>query len=163
MTMIAKNVKSGFTMVELLVVVAMIMLLIAAFTTSISRANRRARIQACITEAQELTNAILAYENYAKNQEIKEMEEQKATTSSLSFVLGDGENGMTGKKAPVLFEAANISPNGDMLDPWQRPYYVTIRKGVIRPQNKSGNQVYSHVLIPNYNRRPARELAPKTN
>lgn len=162
MIMMTKSVKSGFTMIELLVVVGMIMLLAAALTTSISGANRRARIQACITEAQEMTNAILSYENYAKDQELKEMNEQVATKSSLSFILGEGKNAMSGEKAPVLFEAANLSPKGEMLDPWGRPYYVTIRRGVINPRNNSGNQLSSYVLIPNYNRRPARELTTKT-
>jgi len=156
--------KSGFTMIELLVVVGMIMLLAAALTTSISGANRRARIQACITEAQEMTNAILAYENYAPDHELKEMEETAATKSSVAFILGDGKNGLTGEKLPVLFEAANVSNKGELLDPWGRPYYVTIRGGMIRPKDQKNRQIDNTMaLIPNFNRRPASEVAQEDN
>ena len=160
MTAKKKNLKNAFTMIELLVVVAMIMLLAAALTTSISAARRRARIQSCTTEAQELTNAILAYENYAPDQELKEMEETVATKSSLNFILGEGKNGMNGEKAPVLFEAANLSSKGEFLDPWGRNYYVTIRHGVIKPKDKGKSSLGSYVMFPNYNRRPASEVAP---
>ena len=155
--MISQKIKSGFTMIELLVVVGMLMLLAAALTTSISGANKRAKIQACTAEVQEMTNAILAYENYAKDGELKEMNDVVATVSTLSFILGDGENGFTGKKVPVLYKG-HPDTKGNFLDPWQRPFYVTIRKGTIRPREKGNNTLGSYVMFPNYNRRPATDL-----
>jgi prepilin-type N-terminal cleavage/methylation domain-containing protein len=155
----AKN-ERGFTLIELLVVVAMIMLLAGALTSAISGAAKRAKIQACITEAQEMTNAILAYENYTKDHEIKEMNEQMATKSSLGFILGDGKNELTGEQLPVLF-AGKVDPQGRLNDPWGRPYYVTIRKGNVKPKDQGKNSVASYVLFPNYNRRPASEVEPE--
>ena len=58
--------KRGFTLVELLVVIAMLMLLVGAVTSSVTRAQKRAKIVQATAEAQEITNAILAYENYAE-------------------------------------------------------------------------------------------------
>ena len=154
--MTASQKKSGFTMMELLVVVGMLMLLAAALTTSISGANRRARRQACITTAQEMTNAILAYENFAPDHELKEMNEVVATKSNLGFILGDGKNALSGEKLPVLFNG-QPAPDGRFLDPWGRPFYVTIKAGSIRPKERN-TQLGSYVAFPNYNRRPASEV-----
>ena len=49
--------KRGFTLVELITVIAMLLLLMGAVTSSVSGARRRAKIQQAISEAQELTNA----------------------------------------------------------------------------------------------------------
>lgn len=152
--------ESGFTLIELLVVVAMIMLLAGALTSAIAGASKRAKIQACITEAQNMTNAILAYENYTKNHEIKEMNDQMATKSSLPFIIGDGKNELNGEQLPVLYNG-KIDSQGRMLDPWGRPFYVTIRKGSVKPKENGQNTVASYVLFPNYNRRPASEVEPE--
>ena len=58
--------KKGFTIVELLTVIAIILLLVGALATSVTRARRQAKIQQAITEAQQLTDAILAYENFVR-------------------------------------------------------------------------------------------------
>ena len=152
--------ESGFTLIELLVVVAMIMLLAGALTSAIAGAAKRAKIQACITEAQNMTNAILAYENYTKNHEIKEIHDQMATKSSLPFIVGDGKNELNGEQLPVLYNG-KIDPQGRMLDPWGRPFYVTIRKGSVKPKENGQNTVASYVFFPNYNRRPASEVEPE--
>lgn len=156
--MSVQTAKRGFTMIELLVVVGMLMLLAAALTTSISGANKRAKIQACTAEVQEMTNAILAYENYAPDNELKEMNETVATVSSLGFILGDGKNGLSGEKLPVLYNGHPDS-KGNFLDPWGRPLYVTIRRGTITPKQRNAqNTIESCVMFPNYNRRPATEI-----
>ena len=55
--------KSGFTIMELITVIAILLLLMGAITTAVTGARRRAKIQQAITEAQQLTDAILAFEN----------------------------------------------------------------------------------------------------
>ena len=55
---------SGFTLVELLVVIAMLMLLAGAVTSSVASAQRRAKIAQATAEAQEMTNAIRAFEHF---------------------------------------------------------------------------------------------------
>ena len=119
--------ESGFTLIELLVVVAMIMLLAGALTSAIAGAAKRAKIQACITEAQNMTNAILAYENYTKNHEIKEMNDQMATKSSLPFIVGDGKNELNGEHARALVangciavsEGANMPSTPEAVETFQ--------------------------------------------
>lgn len=160
LTMRAKVEKSGFTLVELLVVMGMLMLLAGAITTSVSGAHRRAKIQQATVEAQEMTKAILAYENFGKGYTLEThlMNNQPASEQSLGFILGkekmqnQGQNG----QIPVLFNAA-VKKSGRILDPWGNPYYVTIRREAVDQQNVN-LRFNSYVVFPNYNRRPADEL-----
>ena len=58
--------KRAFTLVELLVVVGMIAILTGAVGVSVSDARARAREMKALAEVKEMTNAILAYENYSR-------------------------------------------------------------------------------------------------
>jgi len=138
----------GFTLVELVTVMTMLIILMGAVTSSVSNAQKRARIQTATAEAQELTNAILAYENYG---ELKEMSDQEATESAISFLLGEATE--NGREVPVLFNA-NIK--GDrVVDPWGHAYRITIKRGSIGgTQTKT---MKTGVFFPNYCRRQAGE------
>ena len=120
--------RRGFTLIELLVVLAMIMILVGAMTASVNAARRRSKISKAMQEMKELTNAILAFEQYAPGRTLdgyttggwKTCDEQ-----SLAMVLG-GLTGESGDRVPVLYAAALTS--GQMLDPWGRPYEFIIEK-----------------------------------
>lgn len=161
MTMTDRIAKKGFTLVELLVVIGMLMLLAGAITTSVAGAHRRAKIQQATVEAQEMTKAILSYENYGKNYSLDAhvMENQQATEQSLGFILGKESAQVKGQRGdiPVLFNAA-VKKSGRILDPWGNPYYVTIRRDTLDQKNKNKMNFESYVVFPNYNRRPADEL-----
>lgn len=116
--------EKGFTLVELITVVAMIMILIAAMGTAVSGAQERARVQKATAEVKAITQAILAYEN-EKDHELTPMTRENCNRSSLGFLLGQ-ETSDTGNKIPVLLMAA-LTSGGDMLDPWGHPYKVTIK------------------------------------
>ena len=158
--MTRRSDRRGFTLVELIVVIGMLMLLAGAISSSIAGASRRAKIQRATTEAQEMTKAILSYENYGDEDGLQAfcMEEQEATESSLGFILGLTEikqkNGEKGK-VPVLFNGALT--NGKILDPWGNPYRVTIRQGkkVDGGEGEASATLRAFVSFPNYNRRPA--------
>ena len=154
--------RGGFTMVELLVVIAMLLVLAGSVTSSVGSASRRAKIQQATTEIQEMTKAILAYENYGRvNEEspLKNhlMEVREASESTMGFILGQEtlKNGQSGT-IPVLFNAE--IKNGAIRDPWGHPYRVTIRKAEIDPKEASDDSnLKSFVLFPNFNRIPADE------
>ena len=157
------NDRRGFTLVELIVVIGMLMLLAGAVTTSVAGANRRAKIQQAVTEAQEMTKALLASAHYGRGYSLDAhlAEKQQATESSLHLILGkeNMQNGQRGKM-PVLFNAASTR-SGKILDPCGRPYYVTIRWGTVdTEQDSTDGNITSYVTFPNYNRRPADELNP---
>ena len=151
--------RSGFTLIELIVVIGMLMLLAGAISTSIAGASRRAKIQQATIEAQEMTKAILAYENYGKDYSLDahKMELSEANESTLGFILGkeNKQNGQRGKM-PVLFNAATTKA-GKILDPWGNPYRVTIRQGkkVDGGEGEASATLRAFVSFPNYNRRPA--------
>lgn len=154
-----RNDRNGFTMVELLVVIAMLMILAGSITSSVGSASRRAKIQQATTELQEMTKAILAYENYGRvNQDSPLsshlMEEKEATESNMGFILGQEtlKNGQSGN-IPVLFNAE--IKNGAIRDPWGNPYRVTIRQAKIDPKEASSDKPESYVMFPNFNRLPA--------
>ena len=119
-----------------------------------------AKIQACITEAQHMTNAILAYENYAEDGRIPPINEYTdATRQNMKFILGEEKNKRNGEQMPVLFNAANMNPQGEILDPWHRPYRVRIVESKVNPKDQGNNtQIRSFAMFPNYNRRPASEV-----
>ena len=120
--------RRAFTLIELMVVLAMIMILVGAMTASINAARRRAKIAKAMQEMKELTNAILAFEQYAPGRTLdgyatggwKVCDEQ-----SLAMVLG-GVTGESGGSVPVLY-AASLT-EGRMLDPWRKPYEFIIEK-----------------------------------
>ena len=154
------NSRSGFTMVELLVVIAMLLLLAGSVTTSVGSASRRAKIQQATTEIQEMTNAILAYENYGRvNEEsplsAHQMEAREASESTMGFILGQEalKNGESGQ-IPVLFNAE--IKKGAIRDPWGHPYLVTVRQVKIDPEEASADSgLKGYVTFPNFNRLPA--------
>ena len=145
--------KRAFTLVELLVVIGMIALLTGAIGTSVSSARARARIVKATAEVKEMTNAILAYENYARGGEygLEPMEDRVATVDSVGFILGRGETGDTGK-IPVLYNGS-ASADGALRDPWGNPYRVTIREGQVPSvSSTAASNMQTGYYLPNFYR-----------
>ena len=121
--------KKGFTLIELLVVIGMIAILTAAASSSVMKARERSMQARAETEVREMTNAILAYENYDKDRSLESRSTSKswtdATKSSLAFILGD-EKDENGNTIPVLYNAA--IQGSQLLDPWKTPYQFMIAK-----------------------------------
>lgn len=143
--------RRGFTLVELIVVIGMLMVLAAAMTTSVVKAQQRAKLAKATTEAQELTKAILAYANYTEDgtlSEVAGLNDTEATESNLGFVLGKATQ--RGSTVPVLYNGS-VSRDGRLLDPWGRPYRVTVKKGErITPPGVPS--ISTGVFYPNWHR-----------
>ena len=143
--------KKGFTLVELLVVVGMIALLTGAVGNSVNEARKRARVAKAHAEVKEMTNAILAYENYNPGN-LPTMESADATRANLGFILGENATDADGNEIPVLFNA-NVSHDGKIRDPWGRPYLVTIREGNATLNFKSASSnMQTGYFLPNFYR-----------
>jgi prepilin-type N-terminal cleavage/methylation domain-containing protein len=119
--------KKGFTLIELMVVISMIAVLIGAVASSTTNARARARIVKATADVKEITNAILAYENYSVGGQhrIPERSDENASESSLGFILGKGPSADGGTPVPVLYNAS-LSPDGTIRDPWNTPYRIRI-------------------------------------
>ena len=151
--------RKGFTLVELIVVIGMLMILAGSVTTAVASARKRAKIAKATATCQEITNAILAYENYAKDYSLESKATgdswKEATRGNLSFILGEEsvQMGDGSGKIPVLYNA-EIRGNS-ILDPWGRPYRFKIarRNADIEETAEDRAQLKTSVLMPNYYRR----------
>ena len=160
------NNKNGFTIIELITVIGILLLLMGAITASVAGARQRAKVQQAISEAQQLTDAILAYENYTVPGEPSPLKEKvtgddwsEAAEDALAFVLGKVPmpNGREGN-VPVLFNGA--VRGGFIRDPWGHPYRFRIYSAERNPDDQDadvGNSG-SALAIPNINRIPADEV-----
>ena len=118
--------KKGFTLVELLVVIGMLVLLMGAVTSSVAQARKRAQITKATVAVQELTNAILAYERYVREDGgLPNAQGVETTENNVKFLLSKGPKTKMGE-VPILYNA-EIS-RGAIRDPWGTPYRYTIRK-----------------------------------
>lgn len=143
--------KRAFTLLELLVVIAMIALLTGVVGAAVNGARRRAKFARAQAEAQEITNAILSYANYTKDGTLASvtMENQPASKTSLNFLLG-GQANPHGGKIPVLYNGAP-APNGEFLDPWGHPYRVTVKEGQ-RIEPEAFPELKIRLFFPNWHR-----------
>lgn len=143
--------RRGFTLIELLVVIAMIAILMGAIGSSMNQARKRAMIAKATQDAKEMTNAILAYENYAPGRSLRNKSTgtwKDTDESSMSMILG-GETAEGGGEVPVLYNAHIV--NGAIRDPWGKPYQYMVRPaGDIT--SKAKNKFYTSYYLPNFYR-----------
>ncbi len=144
--------RAAFTLVELMVVVAMIAVIIAAMTASIAAAKQRAKIQKATSEVKIISQAILAYENFMQHGgdefELPVMNDKQADSSSLGFLLGMDGSTESGKIPALVL--ASLSGSEAMLDPWGNPYLVRIQKSSGSVEIKSANSTMrTGFVVPN--------------
>ena len=146
------SIKRGFTLLELMVVICMIALIIAALATSLTSAQERARTEKARSEGKAIAQAILAYENFDRSNELPTMENRDADQSALGFLIGQGGNAESGGKIPALPLAA-LQSGGKMRDPWGTPYKISIRSGgaSIKIESASGG-MQTGFMFPNFYR-----------
>ena len=149
--------RRGFTLVELLVVMGMIAILTGAAASSVSRARRRSQIARAESECRQITNAILAYENWSEDHTLKKPSDtfknwQLNDKSKLGFILGtepnaNGPNGLV----PVLYNGAVV--NNAIRDPWGKPYKIKVKDvGTVKVSVNSVNNLKTFMAMPNRNR-----------
>lgn len=145
--------KKGFTLIELLVVIGMIAILTAAASSSVMKARKRSQLARAETETREMTNAILAYENYDKDRSLERYSTGQnwadATKGNLKFILGEGQDA-EGNKLPVLFNAAMTG--SEIRDPWGTTYQFMIAKtadAVDDSGDQVGDALNTFIYLPN--------------
>ena len=149
--------KKGFTLIELIVVIAMLMLLAGSVTSALAGARKRAKISKATVACQEMTNAILAYENYANKHSLDKHKTDgwwRVEKDKIQFILGgSGEKAESGEDIPVLFNAE--IKGSEMLDPWGNAYRYRIQESGSQnvDDDLANKQIKTYVFFPNFNRR----------
>jgi len=147
------STKRGFTLLELLTVVGMIVLIMGSMTAAVSGAHERARVQKAQADVKSITQAVLGYENHAKNYTLPTMTDEEISKSSkVGFLFGNGPASETGEKVPVILQAS-LSQDGVMRDPWGTPYKISIRVGQVSIKENVGTRsMKTNYVVPNFNR-----------
>lgn len=144
--------RRAFTLIELLVVIAMLAILIGALGSGMNQARKRAMVAKATQDVKEMTNAILAFENYAPGRSLAVCATdgwKETTENNMAMILG-GMTAEGGGQIPVLYNAQ--IRNNAILDPWGRPYQYMIRKaGSISPP-AGANSFQTAPNLPNYYR-----------
>ena len=147
--------KKGFTLVELLVVIGMLMLPMGSVSSAVMSARNRAKIAKATATCQEMTNAILAFENYRSLADKATGDTWKEVKrNEIRFLLGE-ESSASGEKIPVLFNA-DIAKN-ELKDPWGNPYWYKIVRKTQKIKDTAASTLRTQVFFPNFNRRLAGE------
>lgn len=149
---VIRKSRQAFTLIELLVVIGMISILIGAISTSVTQARRRSKIARATQDAKEITNAILGFQNYAKDRSLVPYATggwKDAEEGALSLILG-GETSESGAPVPVLYNAQLTG--GKIVDPWGHTYKFQIKK--ISGEGETGSSVqYKRAAnLPNFYR-----------
>ena len=153
--------KRGFTLVELLVVIGMIAVLAGTASSSVMKARRRSQIARATAECREITNAILAYENWDDDRSLKRIAGSFSTWTdakegNLAFILGGVQNKQG--NVPVLYNAAIVG--GAVRDPWGTPYQCIVKDSGDAAETSAdrvGGGLTTFMYLPNLNRLKADE------
>ncbi|MBR6586838.1 MAG: type II secretion system protein [Kiritimatiellae bacterium] len=152
--------RKGFTLIELLVVIGMIAVLTGAASSAVMKARKRSQIARAETETREMTNAILAYENWDDDRSLKRYQTskswQKTTEGNMAFILGEVQNKQG--KIPVLYNAAIVG--GSIVDPWGTEYeYMISQAGDASDTDDSvGDGLNTFMYLPNLHRLTPQEM-----
>lgn len=143
--------KKAFTLVELIVVIAVIAILMAALGTGVRKAQSRSRIARAEAETGEITSAIRAYRNYVDDGIPIQTAWSDADESGLDYILG-GRTDRAGKPVPVLYNASVMG--GKIRDPWGTPYQFRVVKAEDSSESDDvATSMETGVFLPNrYNR-----------
>lgn len=144
--------KKGFTLIELLVVIGMLAIITGAASSTVMRARTRSQVARAETETREITNAILAYENWDDERNLDKYKTsdswEDAAEDKLAFILGRVSNSRG--NVPVLYNAAIVG--GAIKDPWGKPYqYKIVSSGsaVDSGADQVGKGMTTFMYLPN--------------
>ena len=144
--------KKAFTLIELLVVIAMVAILVGAVGSGVAQSRRRAQISRATQDAKEITNAILGFQQYAKDRSLVTYATggwKETTEDNLALILG-GETSESGAQVPVLYNAQ--LRNGKILDPWGQAYKFQIKKLSGESSSGSSTAYLRAPNLPNFHR-----------
>lgn len=142
------SLREAFTLIEMLVVVAMLGLMMGSAASGISQAKRQAKVTRAHAEMRELVNAWLAYEQAYDDWPVPSGAEGEegiaATESNLKELIGQGGDGMVYLNAPMT----DGSDGRAFRDPWGTPYRYRIVE-IATSDSQDDNKFEASIAFPN--------------
>lgn len=133
----ARSLRAGFTMVELLVVMAILGMLVGTFALSTGAARENAKVVKATAESRALANAIRLFCMTMTDTAVADDGGNPMSTLGLSDGLVDANPTLTNLLTKpstangntVYFEANDRSIRGNRLcDPWGNPYKIRVKR-----------------------------------
>lgn len=147
-TMKMSSQQSGFTLVEMLIVLGMLAILMATSFSGLTSARRQAKITKANTELRQLMSAWLAYDAVYNDWPASPPGGGsiiEATEDNLKELLGKGATDKVFLNAPMTGSPAAFR------DPWGKPYQFRVKE--ITSGGNNGNIPFTAVItFPNRNR-----------
>ena len=125
--------RAGFTLIEMLTVIVLIGILMAAAGLSIRKANELSRNTKAESECRELVNALLEYRSVYRKWPSHNGDQNEVTKDFLKPLIDSGDR--DGNPRGLVFLNLTLTEN-TWNDPWGRPYrfYFPDPKTVQRPK-----------------------------
>lgn len=115
------RLRSGFTMLELLIVIAIIGILAAMLLSGAQAARRRARAVVAKTEVRGIETAWKQYfSQYQRWPSFASESEPVAVTGEVAAVLSGASTGPDNRKRLAFIEFSRFNAAGDPMTPWGR-------------------------------------------
>lgn len=149
---VAVRRRDGITLVELLVVVAIIAILAAISVPMIGRGLEGANRSQAMTQISAIVRAIEAYQReYGRWPTTGSFEDGNAELMNILRARdATGNNGHVNNPRRYNFldvPAESLNDNGDFIDPWDEPYKIVIdASGVISTNPLGGPEIRRNVI-----------------
>jgi prepilin-type N-terminal cleavage/methylation domain-containing protein len=152
----ARWARAGFTMIELLVVMAILGTLVGTFAVSTASARENAKVVKATAEGRALENAIRLFCMTWMDTEESPDGGNILSNLGLSDGIQDANSTLTnmltkpsaGNGNTVYFEANDSSIRGNKLcDPWGNPYKIRVKR-VNPTTNKNGEDEEYEIVVP---------------
>lgn len=167
-TSLSDRFRAGFTMIELLIVMAILGTLVGTFAISTASARENAKVVKATAESRSLANAIRLFCMSMTDTAVSEDGGNPMSTLGLSDGLRDADSTLTNMLTKpsasngntVYYEANDRSIRANRLcDPWGNPYKIRVKKVNIKAEQEDDYEIFVPIPARHMRLKPLEESA----